>query len=212
VSERRALFLQAVEAVNPLLASPALTTGWDSPSALAQLSVRGLAGHLLRATGSVEAYLDRPEPPADQLITPETYYSTVVAETDLEGELHTAIRQRGEEAATGGPGTLAAAWRDTADRLRARFATEAPTRRLQVYQGMVLTLDDYLGTRLVELCVHVDDLAVSLGQAAPPLPEAATGWAVQILVDVARLRHGDAAVLRALTRRERDSVGALRVL
>jgi hypothetical protein len=29
---------------------------------------------------------------------------------------------------------------------------------------------------------------------------------------VARIRHGDMAVLRALARRERDTVGALRVL
>jgi hypothetical protein len=77
---------------------------------------------------------------------------------------------------------------------------------------MVLTLDDYLGTRLVELCVHVDDLAVSGGEPAPSLPEGATGRAVEILVDVARLRQGDPGVLRALTRRERDPVEALRVL
>ncbi len=31
------------------------------------------------------------------------------------------------------------------------------------------------------------------------------------LVDVARFRHGDVAVLHALTRRERDSIGALRI-
>jgi hypothetical protein len=35
---------------------------------------------------------------------------------------------------------------------------------------------------------------------------------VTVLVGAARHRHGDAAVLRALTRRERDDVGALRVL
>ena len=62
---------------------------------------------------------------------------------------------------------------------------------------MVLTLDDYLGTRLVELCVHVDDLAVSLGEPAPPLPEEATGLAVRILVDVARRRM---AVCSSLSR------------
>ena len=32
-----------------------------------------------------------------------------------------------------------------------------------------------------------------------------------VLVDVARVRHGDLAVLRALTRRERDPVQARRV-
>jgi len=33
-----------------------------------------------------------------------------------------------------------------------------------------------------------------------------------VLVGVARIRHGDMAVLRALARRERDPVQALRVL
>jgi hypothetical protein len=36
--------------------------------------------------------------------------------------------------------------------------------------------------------------------------------AIDTLVEVARLRHGDTAVLRALARRERDSVAALRVM
>jgi hypothetical protein len=34
---------------------------------------------------------------------------------------------------------------------------------------------------------------------------------ISTLVQIARLRHGDMAVLRALTRRERDLVQALRV-
>src|SRR5919206_4844451 len=110
MTETRALFLEAVQAVDPLFASPALAARWDERSALRHWPVRGLAGHLLRATGSVEAYLDRPEPPAERLITAERYYGTVVAETDLDGDLHTAIRRRGEDAATGGPAKLAHEW------------------------------------------------------------------------------------------------------
>ena len=60
--------------------------------------------------------------------------------------------------------------------------------------------------------VHADDLAVSLEVAPPPLPAAAFGSAITTLIEVARICHGDAAVLRALTRRERDTVAALRVL
>jgi hypothetical protein len=36
--------------------------------------------------------------------------------------------------------------------------------------------------------------------------------AVEILMEVARIRHGGLAVVRALARRERDAVQALRVL
>jgi hypothetical protein len=59
--------------------------------------------------------------------------------------------------------------------------------------------------------VHADDLAVSVGTDLPTLPPAALQIAISTLVDVARQRHGDLAVLRALSRRERDTLGALRV-
>jgi hypothetical protein len=75
-----------------------------------------------------------------------------------------------------------------------------------------MTLDEYLRTRVVELVVHADDLATSLGvELAPPRP-ATCSVAIDVLVGVARIRHGDLAVLRALTRRERDQAQALRVL
>ena len=75
-----------------------------------------------------------------------------------------------------------------------------------------MTVDEYLRTRVVELVVHADDLAASVG-VAPMAPRPETGKiAIDALVDVARIRHGDLAVLRALARRERDPVGALRVL
>src|SRR5207248_504116 len=64
MTEIRALFSQAVDAAAPLLAEPALTGRFEQPSALAEFSVRGLAGHLLRAMTSAETYLDRPQPDA----------------------------------------------------------------------------------------------------------------------------------------------------
>jgi Mycothiol maleylpyruvate isomerase N-terminal domain len=205
-------FLEAITAATPLVSSPALAARWEEPSALERFSLRGLAGHLLRAVTSVEVYLDRPEPPPEGAISAAAYYSAAVSETDLAGELHTAIRQRGEDTAAGGPAALAADWVAAADRMRARLGAEPPGRRVRVLYDLVLTLDDYLATRVVELCVHADDLAVSLDEPPPALPEAATGVAVTTLVEVARLRRGDTAVLRALARRERDTVEALRVL
>jgi hypothetical protein len=132
--------------------------------------------------------------------------------TDINADLHRAVRQRGVEAAPGPPEKFAARWAEAADRLRARLAAEPAGRRVQAYGDLVLTLDDYLVTRFVELVVHADDLAASLGVDPPPLPAAATGLAIATLVEVARGRHGDGAVLRALARRERDAIEALRVL
>ena len=218
MSDIRGLFCGAVDATTPLLAEPALIERFDGPSALAEFSVRGLAGHLLRAMTSAEGYLDRPEPAVGPgtgtgIISAAEYYAAIMTgATAINDPAQQAIRQRGVEAAPAEPEEFPAVWAETADRLRARLAAEAPGRLVQVIGDLVLTLDEYLVTRLVELVVHADDLAVSLGVAPPALPGAATGLAITTLVEVARGRHGDVAVLRALTRRERDAVEALRVI
>ncbi|MFD8006501.1 hypothetical protein [Streptomyces mirabilis] len=54
-----------------------------------------------------------------------------------------------------------------------------------------------------ELAVHMDDLAVSLGLAVQELPEEAFDLVLVLLARLAARRHGQAAVLRALTRLER---------
>jgi uncharacterized protein (TIGR03083 family) len=217
MTDIRELFCGAADATTPLLAEPVLVKRFDGPSALAEFTVRGLAGHLLRAMTSIEGYLDRPEPDSGsgghEPIPAEAYYAIVAgAGAELHSELHQSIRQRGLEAASGPPGEFAALWTETAQRLRARLAAEPAGRLVQVYADLVLTLDDYLVTRLVELVVHADDLALSLGVARPQLPDDATGLVITTLVEVARRLYGDAAVLTALTRRERDVVQALRVI
>ena len=215
MTDIRALFSEAVAATAPLLGEPALKDRFDGPSALAEFSVRGLAGHLLRAMTSVESYLDRPEPTPDgrAVISAAQYYAVVLgADGDINSDLHRSVRQRGLEAAPGPPEELAAMWTETADRLRGRIAAEPSGRLVQVFGDHVLSLDDYLITRLIELAAHGDDLAVSLQVPPPTLPAAATELVIATLVQVARTRHGDAAVLRALTRRERDMVDALRVI
>jgi Mycothiol maleylpyruvate isomerase N-terminal domain len=195
-----------------LLGLPEVARRWEEPSALRLFSVRGLAGHLLRGAGSVEAYLDRPEPHDAEPLTAAAYYARAVPENDITTPLHVAIRGRGEEEAAGGPERLAARAAAVAGRLRVRLGEEPAERLVSVLRGMVLSLDEYLSTRLVELVLHVEDLCVSVDVPVPALPAAATSTAIATLVEVGRLRHGDAAVLRALARRERDTVDALRVL
>jgi hypothetical protein len=214
VIDIRALFCDAAEAAAPLAAAPALEERFDGPSALAEFSVRGLAGHLLRALTSVDGYLDRPAPdsPGEVVSAAEYYASVLGGETDINTDFHRSIRQRGLEAAPESADAFPAAWAGMAARLRARLTAEPAGRVVQVFGDLVLTLDDYLVTRLIELVVHVDDLAVSLDVQPPPLPAAATGLVIGTLVEVARIRHGDTAVVRALARRERDPAGALRVI
>jgi hypothetical protein len=212
VTDVRVVFLEVAGAVTPLLRSPALAARWGQESALPRFRVSGLAGHLVRSAILVNDYLDRPEPLAGSTLSAPAYYAAAIDDTDIDGALHTGIRARGEETAAGGPGALFAAWEAATDHLRGRLGGEPPLRRVQVFKDIALSLDDWLRTRLVELCVHADDLAASLGLPPPDLPVAATALAIETLVDLARLRHGDPAVLRALTRRERDDQECLRVL
>ena len=217
VTDIRTLFFQTVTDTGPLLSEPVLMERFEGPSALAEFSVRGLAGHLLRAMTSVQGYLDRPAPDAGPgtdrpVLSAAEYYATPIGdETDINSDVQRAIRQRGVEAAPPRPEDFPVLWVETAERLQARLAAEPPGRLVQVYGDLILALDEYLVTRLVELVVHGDDLAASLGVAPPRLNPSATGLVIATLVEIARLRHGDSAVLRALTRRERDPVQALRV-
>lgn len=212
MNELRSVFLECARASRALIARAEVGEGWDGPSALEHFSLRGLAGHLVRATGSVEAYLDRAEPPDDGVISAAAYYATAVDTPDLQSELHVAVRAKGEAEAAGGHAALVQRLDELTDRLTKRLEAEPPGRRVRVFQDLVLTLDDYLVTRLVEQLVHCDDLAVSLGVPTPEPPPGAMDVVLGALLEVARWRHGDLAVLRAFSRRERDAVNALRVL
>lgn len=56
---------------------------------------------------------------------------------------------------------------------------------------------------MLELTVHLDDLAVSVGLATPELPDPAFDPVLVLLARLAARRHGQAALLRALARAER---------
>jgi hypothetical protein len=74
-----------------------------------------------------------------------------------------------------------------------------------------MRLDDFLLVRLVEVVVHSDDLAASVSLPTPTFTEDTSGALISFFLEMCRRRHGDAAVLRAFTRRERDTAKALLV-
>lgn len=207
----RRTYLTTASAARPLIAHPDVARKWDEPSALAKWTIRGLTGHLVRAVGSTIAYLDRPEPP-ESPIDAASYYAQAVETSAIDAALNVAIRERGDAEAAGGPGALLARYDDLTRELERRLNEEPRTRKVRVHKDLVLLLDEYLITRVVELLVHMDDLAVTIGIPTPDPDEVAARVAIDNLVTVARIRHGDTAVLRALARRERDVVEALRVI
>lgn len=206
----RRAFLDAVDLTRPVVASAAVAACWDRPSVLAEFTVRGLAGHLVRAAAVVATYLEPPAPEGDPIAAP-AYFAQLQASPDPMSAPSVSIRERGEAEASAGHAALARRFDELAARLPGLLASEPEGRPLRVFGGQVMRLDDYLLTRLVEVTVHADDLALSVGLEPPRWPREVANMVIAHLVEVSRLRHGDLAVLRALTRRERDHVEALRV-
>ena len=58
-------------------------------------------------------------------------------------------------------------------------------------------------TRLIEVLLHLDDLAASVGVTCPDTSAEGRGIVIDILIGIARLQHGDWPVLHALARDER---------
>lgn len=73
--------LDSHEAACPVLASPELSRLWERASVLERFSVRGLAGHLVRAGEGLLSYLSAPEPEGSPVDAP-AYFAEVLVHTD----------------------------------------------------------------------------------------------------------------------------------
>lgn len=122
----------------------------------------GLAGHLPRGMITVDGYLAGPEP-GEAAISAVGYFHTLIRSADRNDAANEAVRICGAEAAAGGPLVVARQARSVAERLSPLLAGVPPRRRLRVAGGRVMTLEEYLRTCVVELVVHADDLAASVG-------------------------------------------------
>jgi hypothetical protein len=202
----RDAFAQAADSAAALLRDPAVAASWDSASALREFSVAGLAGHLARQVLAVPRTLDQPVP-ADQPVSLADHYARVSwIGADLDDDANAEIRHGGEDvaAAAGGAAALAASTGAAAETLRTTLPAEPAGRLVRPsWVSWTLTLDDFLITRMMEIAVHSDDLAVSVGVATPPLPPAVLIPVLDLLTGLAARRHGPTAVLRALSRSER---------
>lgn len=207
-------FLDCAEAAAALIDSDAVAAAWDAASALEGYAVGGLAGHLARAVLTVERYLDQPSPPGGaDLSDAAGYFTRVLGDHDpLDSQLHRSVRDRGAATASDGPAALSGELRATLSRLRERLDAERLAAPVQVLDDVTLTVADYLETRLVELVVHLDDLAVSVGlPGPPPLPERVYQTVAGTLGRVAADRAGGLETVRSLARTERHP-GPVRAL
>ncbi len=197
-------YLEAAASALELVGHPEVERSWTEPSALADLSIGALAAHLTSQVGSTELTLDH-EVRADGPVSTQEHYARVAWRgAPLDEETNLSIRSSSERQAAAGRGTLLHEAEKALERLTARLhATDGDTVVQPPWTRWSLRLDDFLLTRLVEISVHADDLAVSVGVQAPGLPDVVRSPVRHLLIDLAAQRHGDTAVLRALSRSER---------
>jgi hypothetical protein len=200
---RRDAFLSAASIAGDLVRRPEVTARWAEESACAGMTVGGLAFHLAaQVTNTVRLVPEHSD--AEPIALLEHYERAAWVHTGLDAEVNVGIREGSDAEATAGPDGLAA----LVDEQLALLAgvLDAADDEASVFipwQGWALGLHDWLVTREMEIVVHSDDLAASVGLETPEFPEAVLSPVLALLTGVATRRHGQAAVVRALSRPQR---------
>jgi hypothetical protein len=206
-------YLSAADAALELLGRDEVAERWSEPSALPKMSVGAVAAHLASEVLMVyEALTDpavrAPEEPVPLL---DHYTRSAWVEAGLDDDVNVGIRNGAQQTAADGPDAVL----ETARRAAAEVAALLPAADLSAavrmpWWGWALTMDDFLTTRMMEIVVHADDLAVSADTTTPEFDADVLGPVLALLTGVAVRRHGQASVVRALSRAERapDSIAA----
>jgi hypothetical protein len=198
-------YLSIAALAERLIGEPVVARRWAEDSALAGYTVGGLAGHLARAVLTVDRYLDG-EVVSGVPVDAAGYFVRVLGAHDpLTSELHTSVRARAMQEAADGPGALVERLGQSRRALHARLAEVDPAAQIAVLDDTVMSVESYLETRMVELVVHIDDLAVSVGRdIADDIEPRAYATVAAALAQLAAAREGGLATVRSLARRERQ--------
>lgn len=199
----RDTYLRAAEIALTLLSSAEVADAWTEPSALDKMTVGAVAAHLARQIHSVPDVLA--EQPGEPVVWVLDHYArSEWVGAELDAEVNQGTRRKADAAAAEGPEALAGRTAAQLAKLRDVLAAEPADRVVALpWASWSMTLDDFLVTRMLEIAVHDDDLACSVGLPTPALPELAKDLVFTVLWQLAVRRHGATPVLRALTRAER---------
>lgn len=198
-------FLETVEVSLQLADRDEVRDAWARESSCAGMTVGGLTHHLLMQAGNTVRLVRTPTPPDAEVIALLQHYQRASWVRDSQaGESDPEQADKDNAGAQVGPDVVLELGREWLAELPALLALPRdPDTVFIPWQGWALTTDDYLTTRLMELVVHGDDLASSVGLPTPTYPEAALVPVFALLTGVAARRHGATALIRALSRPQR---------
>jgi hypothetical protein len=200
--ERHETFVGAVDVGAALVLRPEVAEHWADESACAGMSVGALARHLVSQWYNAVLLLEAP--PGDAPITALEHHARAAwVQGGPDDEANIGIREGSEDLAAEGPDAMRALVHDLSGRLPVVLAAPREGSVLIPWQGWSLTVDDFLLTRMMEIVVHSDDLAASLGLETPDFPDTVVEPVLGLLTALAVRRHGQAAVVRTLTRPQR---------
>ncbi|MEU8005219.1 maleylpyruvate isomerase N-terminal domain-containing protein [Catellatospora sp. NPDC049111] len=204
MSAVREAYLRAAASAAALVGDPAVAAAWAKPSALAAFTVAGLAGHLASQVVNVPRVLAAPAPDGPPVALADHYSRVTWIDAPIDAETNVRVRKGGEALAEAGPRELAEQTDRAVSELRTLLAEEHVDRLVSPPAGpWAMRLDDFLVTRLMEITVHSDDLAYSVVVPTPDQPREVLDPVLALLSELAVRRHGQAAVIRALSRAER---------
>ena len=201
--DRTALHRAAL-AVAPLVGAPEVADAWQRDSALPGMTVGGVVRHLVGQFETAVEFLGILPPPAHAPVVTlaELYRRTDWFTAPVDAPENTSIRDDFDAMAAGGQAdSLAVLERSTAW-LPEAVAAAGPVTYVP-WQDCSVPTDDFLVVRAMEVLVHADDLAASIGVPAPDLDDELTHPALALLAVLSAQQHGTTAAVRAMARAER---------
>jgi hypothetical protein len=206
-------FAESGARAHAVLASDAVQEAWEEDSILPEMAVGDVGGHLLATLIMFERRYDLPTPAGAIPVDPVGGYAVIRLDraSDLDRPPFRTPREGGRRVAGRGHAAAVEQFGATLARLDARLRADGPDRPILAGDETAPTsLRAFTTTRVIELVVHADDLAESVGSVIPPPSVDAAEIVIDHFVSSVRHRVGDARAIRALAgRADPDQLRAL---
>jgi hypothetical protein len=200
----RDVLARAADSIADLVAAAEVAAAWERESVLPGMTIGGLTRHLVsQPECAVEFLRIQPPPPHAAVVSlAELYRRTDWFMAPADAVENTSIRDDFNAMAAGGPVHSVAILEQARTDLPAAIAAAGPVTYVP-WQDCALTTEDFLVVRAMEIVVHADDLAASVGLPTPQFDDDVAHPVAALLAVLSTQRHGISATVRTLARAER---------